>query len=154
MTTNEIDYRDRLKLFRKARGLTIAELASDLDVDPSHYAKAEKKTRNLYPDQLLALKSKYNVSFEWLIAGNGDMFIAPGSGKDTDDTNEITHQGLPEIITTSNYDRLKTQLLSMNENNPTYGKKNTDDYVTRAEYSILQTFVMKMAEELEQLKNK
>lgn len=140
-----LDYRERLKIFREDEGVSARKMALAIDVDPSHYLKVEKLQRGLLPEQIKELEIKYNVSAGWIITGRGDMRL-----KGFAEEKQITHQGLPEIITTNNYDRLYLQL--MNEGSAPYGKENNEGYVTRAEYSILQTMVMKLYEEVQQLK--
>ena len=67
--------KDRLKMVRKALGLSQGELGAELGVAQSSYSQFETGYRVFQPSYIEILRLKYSVNPEWLKTGIGDMFL-------------------------------------------------------------------------------
>ena len=67
---------NQLKAIRKSTGMTQQEFASHLDISLSSVANIENGSREISKAMMKSLIEKYNVSAEWLLTGEGAMFIS------------------------------------------------------------------------------
>ena len=67
---------NQLKAIRKCTGMTQQEFASHLDISLSSVANIENGSREISKAMMKSLIEKYNVSAEWLLTGEGAMFIS------------------------------------------------------------------------------
>lgn len=74
-TAERRDIALRVKEVRETLGVTRDELAAELSISSSHLANIENCNRDMTLDLLVILKSKYNVSADYIIFGIGGMFI-------------------------------------------------------------------------------
>lgn len=65
---------ERLKLLRKHFKLNQQEFADKLKVAKITVAKWETNASNLSENRALLICEKFNVNYDWLMYGNGDMF--------------------------------------------------------------------------------
>lgn len=65
---------ERLKLLRKHFKLNQQEFADKLKVAKITVAKWETNASNLSENRALLICEKFNVNYDWLMNGNGDMF--------------------------------------------------------------------------------
>lgn len=66
---------ERLKRVRKALGLSQVQMAAALGIGQSTYCQFETGVRSLQTRYLNAMKVMYGVNPEWILTGEGDMFI-------------------------------------------------------------------------------
>ena len=71
-----ITIQDRLKLVRKDLRLSQDELASNTDAKRTTIAGYEAGVSLPHAEFLTALNQKYGINSNWLLTGEGDMFIA------------------------------------------------------------------------------
>jgi transcriptional regulator with XRE-family HTH domain len=64
----------RIKQIRVEKKLTGKEFATAINVDNSQYSKIENGKLAPTIDHLMELYSKFNVSIDWLLSGEGEMF--------------------------------------------------------------------------------
>lgn len=74
-TAERRDIALRVKEVRETLGVTRDELAAELSISSSHLANIENCNRDMTLDLLVILKSKYNVSADYIIFGIGGMFV-------------------------------------------------------------------------------
>lgn len=67
--------KDRLKQIRLKLGYNLIQMAETLQIEPNTYKGYEYKTKNLPCDFLIQLIKKLNVNINWLLIGEGEMFI-------------------------------------------------------------------------------
>ena len=65
---------NQLKEIRKNTGLTQQEFAKELDVALSTVASVENGTREISKSVMKILIEKYNISANWLLTGEGEMY--------------------------------------------------------------------------------
>lgn len=65
---------NQLKEIRKNTGLTQQEFAKELDVALSTVASVENGTREISKSVMKVLIEKYNISANWLLTGDGEMY--------------------------------------------------------------------------------
>ena len=65
---------ERIKILRKALGLTLEKFGINLGVTKAAISKIEKGERNITDQMFLAICREYNVSPDWLRTGTGEMF--------------------------------------------------------------------------------
>ena len=70
----------RLKAIREELGLKQKEFAAGLGITPSYLSEIEKDKKKPGYRFLKCLYEKYNVSLNWLIAEDGEMFCGGGDG--------------------------------------------------------------------------
>lgn len=66
---------DRLKEIRKTLKLTQADFGEKMGLKPTAIGQMENGTRNVTDRTLILLEEKYNVNSDYLLYGNGGMFI-------------------------------------------------------------------------------
>ena len=81
---------NQLKEIRKNTGLTQQEFAKELDVALSTVASVENGTREISKSVMKVLIEKYNVSANWLLTGEGEMF-ATSSNTEVATKEQITN---------------------------------------------------------------
>lgn len=74
-TAEKTDIALRMKEVRETLRLTRDEFAEELSISSSHLANIENCNRDMTLDLLAILKSKYNVSADYILFGIGGMFI-------------------------------------------------------------------------------
>ncbi len=72
----------RLKKLRKNLGLTQAEMVTNFNIGRANYSRIEKG--EVFPNVsiLFTLKRKFNVSLDWLIGAEGEMYLTDGKGQE------------------------------------------------------------------------
>ena len=65
---------ERVREIRKALGLTLEKFGEKLGVGKTAISKLEKDERNLTDQMAKAICRDYNVSYDYLIYGDGEMF--------------------------------------------------------------------------------
>lgn len=65
---------ERIKILRKALGLTLEKFGINLGVTKAAISKIEKGERNITDQMFLAICREYNVNPDWLRTGTGEMF--------------------------------------------------------------------------------
>ena len=70
MLTNE-----RLKMVRQTLNLTQKNFAKSVFISTSHYTLIETGNRTIKDSFLDSLCKIYNVNKDWLVTGQGDMFL-------------------------------------------------------------------------------
>jgi transcriptional regulator with XRE-family HTH domain len=78
----------RMQQVRKEFGWTQEKMAAHFKVGRANFSRIEKGDIFPNPTMLYTLKSDFNISLEWLICGDGEMFI-------TDRPEKI--KGLPDF---------------------------------------------------------
>lgn len=81
----------RLKEIRLKKGLSQDEFSKKLGISRSHVASLESGRKKLTERLLNDISREYNVNKQWLISGDGEMFIDPLDDIQLDkDIKEIT----------------------------------------------------------------
>ena len=65
---------ERIKTIRKTLGLTLEKFGEKLGVTKVAISNIEKENRNLTEQMALAICREYNVSYDFLMTGEGEMF--------------------------------------------------------------------------------
>ena len=65
---------ERIREVRKALGLTLEKFGGKLGVGKTAISKLEKDERSLTDQMLRAICREYNVSYDWLLSEEGEMF--------------------------------------------------------------------------------
>lgn len=65
---------ERIKTIRKTLGLTLEKFGEKLGVTKVAISNIEKENRNLTEQMALAICREYNVNYDYLISGDGEMF--------------------------------------------------------------------------------
>jgi len=71
----------RLKLIRKALGLTQKEMSNMMGVSLRVYQYYEKGEQKPTYEKLVPLVEKFNINGNWLLTGQGEMFLNGSSQK-------------------------------------------------------------------------
>ncbi len=69
--------KNRLKQIRIKLGFNLVQMAEKLQIEPNTYKGYEYKTKNLPCDFLILLIKKLDVNINWLLTGEGEMFVKP-----------------------------------------------------------------------------
>lgn len=64
---------ERLKHFRKTKGLTQKQLSATIGVSQSHISAMEKNEKMPGGDILISLKRFFDVDLNWLLTGDGEL---------------------------------------------------------------------------------
>lgn len=73
---------ERLKFIRKQKGMTQKQLAEMLKVTENFIYRLENNKRNIQENSIELLKLNLNVNKNWLLTGEGEVFIDPLEGLD------------------------------------------------------------------------
>lgn len=65
---------ERIKEVRKSLKLTLEEFGSKIGVTKTAVSKVERGDRNLTDQMAKAICREYNVNYDWLMNGEGEMF--------------------------------------------------------------------------------
>ena len=66
---------DRIKILRASYlGLTLEQFAYNLNVTSMAISNIENNNRNLTKRMAMEICKEYNINYDWLIYGEGDMF--------------------------------------------------------------------------------
>lgn len=84
--------KDRLKQIRLKLGYNLIQMAETLQIEPNTYKGYEYKTKNLPCEFLIQLIKKLNVNINWLLIGEGEMFVKQPK------TDENTQKELENIV--------------------------------------------------------
>ena len=76
-----MEVNERLRQIRQKIGLTQAEFSLKFGIPQSTYAKYEKSTRSI-PYELMISLSQIGINLNWLLTGEGPMYLGGGEGKD------------------------------------------------------------------------
>lgn len=68
---------NRLKEIRKSLGLNQSDFCKPLNISRSHLAGIESGIKNLTDRLINDIVTEYNVNKDWLVNGEGDMFLDP-----------------------------------------------------------------------------
>lgn len=68
------EFKDRLELMLKEKGMKKKELAEALSISPFYISKLCKGTRTLSKQTAALIEEKYGVRAEWLLNGIGEMY--------------------------------------------------------------------------------
>jgi len=108
-----IEIGERIKMVRKAFGLTQEQFVENFEIGRANYARIE--SGEIFPGISImnVLRSKFNISMDWLISNKGEMFLQEKKeedivldyGEDTEEIAEMLHiiQRIP---------RMKEEILS------------------------------------------
>ncbi len=71
----KIEIGQRMRKIRKALGLTQEKIVEHFSIGRANYSRIEKG--EVHPGALIlsVMRSKFNVSLDWLISNNGTMFL-------------------------------------------------------------------------------
>ena len=72
----------KMRKIRKALGYTQVQMVSFFDIGRANYSRIEKGEIFPTPTTLNTLCTEFNVSLDWLIANEGEMFIIPNQEQD------------------------------------------------------------------------
>jgi transcriptional regulator with XRE-family HTH domain len=76
------DIRTRLKLLRHTLDMTQSQFAEIMGITQSTYAYIEKGHRaSITLDQLLILNKKLDINPNWVLLGEGDMYMSEQKGR-------------------------------------------------------------------------
>lgn len=89
MTSNKVFLGKRLKEVRGVKQLKLFELASLLNMSQGYLSCVENGKRRFTQENLVLLSEKLNVNIQWLLTGEGEMFMA-GSHNRIDKTTRKT----------------------------------------------------------------
>ena len=89
---------ERLKLIRKQLGLTQSELGEKLGMSKQYYSKAENNIIVLNNDKLVALGGYFNVNLNYILLGNGEMFIKEHDVVNCKNIGEIIEEAIESKI--------------------------------------------------------
>jgi transcriptional regulator with XRE-family HTH domain len=70
---------DRLKEIRKTLKLTQAEFGEKMGLKPTAIGQMESGARNVTDRTLILLEEKHNVNSDYLLYGEGEMFVQPNT---------------------------------------------------------------------------
>jgi len=65
----------RLKYFRNTRNITISELSAKTGLSKGMISETETGKNKPSPNLMLALLNIYNLNLNWLLTGEGEMFL-------------------------------------------------------------------------------
>ncbi|MCK5055993.1 MAG: helix-turn-helix transcriptional regulator [Candidatus Aminicenantes bacterium] len=87
----------RLKYFRNSRDITISELSAKTGLSKGMISETETGKNKPSPNLMLALLNIYNLDLNWLLTGEGEMFVIdseeiPSEKKDFGKLNEEIHE--------------------------------------------------------------
>lgn len=99
----------RLAEVRKSFRFTKKDMGELLGIHPNNYPRLESGEGKLTPEMLIALKSK-GVNIDWLISGEGSMFLPPPGESRRDAYEAVKNATLEAVIQKAvDYDRLKAE---------------------------------------------
>lgn len=75
------DIGSRMQKIRKNFGWTQEKMAAHFQVGRANFSRIEKGDIFPNPFMLNVLKSDFNISLDWLICGDGEMFVSSSSEK-------------------------------------------------------------------------
>ena len=79
----------RIKVVRKALGLSQRAFCKGIFLSHSFYAQIESETRKPNERVYELISTKYNVNKDWLITGKGEMFSGPAPDVELEQLIEI-----------------------------------------------------------------
>ena len=87
----------RLKFFRNTRNITISELSAKTGLSKGMISETETGKNKPSPNLMLALLNIYNLNLNWLLTGEGEMFITdieelPQEKKNFGELNDEIHE--------------------------------------------------------------
>lgn len=87
----------RLKFFRNTRNITISELSAKTGLSKGMISETETGKNKPSPNLMLALLNIYNLNLNWLLTGEGEMFITdieelPREKKNFGELNDEIHE--------------------------------------------------------------
>lgn len=99
----------RLAEVRKSFNFSKKDMGELLGIHPNNYPRLESGEGKLTPEMLIALKAK-GVNIDWLISGEGSMFL-PSTGESRRDAYEAVKNATLEAVLqkAADYDRLKAE---------------------------------------------
>jgi transcriptional regulator with XRE-family HTH domain len=89
----------RMRNIRKSLGYTQEQMVSHFDIGRANYSRIEKG--EIFPNTpiLYTLKREFDVSLDWLITNEGEMFLRPGGEKEKkDEQKKIDYDDYTEEI--------------------------------------------------------
>lgn len=89
----------RLAKLREKSGLSVRQFADSIGSDPFEYDRMEKGDVLITPEILSELSTKYGVNTNWLLTGEGEMFINnPQAGTESDNYRYIALQKYLSLV--------------------------------------------------------
>jgi len=85
---------ERLKILRKSLNLSQKEFAEKLGIKQGSYSALETGSSKITNSSLLLLVNTYNVNTNWLLYGDGEMFLQSKNNFDSIKTDLIKFQGI------------------------------------------------------------
>ena len=87
----------RLKFFRNTRDITISDLSAKTGLSKGMISETETGKNKPSPNLMLALLNIYNLNLNWLLTGEGEMFITdaeklPQEKKNFGEHNDEIHE--------------------------------------------------------------
>ena len=76
-------FEERLKYLRSELGLSQTDMAKLMGVSLRVYHRYEKGEQKPSYEKLIPLVKKFNVNINWLLTGEGEMFIKPKKEKES-----------------------------------------------------------------------
>jgi len=77
-----MDIGKRIKQAREVLGISQTDIAKALGIEPSFLSNIESGKRNLSNRVTGILVYQYGISIDWLLSGNGEMFIANSKSRE------------------------------------------------------------------------
>jgi len=88
----------RLKRFRKSKNLTQKSVASSIGTSSGHISDLESGKKLPGSETLYSLMRNFGLNINWLLSGEGEMFLAEGAKASFDE--DRTRQAVREMIDT------------------------------------------------------
>ncbi len=89
---------DRIKEIRNTKNLTQSEFARVLETSAGHISEIEAKKTTPGGEFLTSLLRKFNVNINWLLTGEGDIFINEDENRKLIDVKDIPKENIKEWI--------------------------------------------------------
>jgi len=89
-----MDLKDRVREVRKLKGLTISELSKKIGVPERTISNYELGERKISVEYITLLNTHLGTSLNWLISGEGEMFIGDAPKKNV---NFLTEEEKPNM---------------------------------------------------------
>ncbi len=118
---SDISIGERIKLIRKNKNLTQGVFGGMLGVSHSHISNIENRRENPSNTLILMICSKFLVEKEWLLYGEGEMYITEIEEKNIDETDQLDEliklykklfNSTNSIVKKENYNKIIKNILS------------------------------------------
>ena len=99
----------RIRKLRKLLGLTQSEFADNIGLKQSALSNMEKNGALVTPQSIKSICSVYHVNEEWLLTGNGEIFIVSPYEKEFSEIFKSLHPATQEHLLKTARELLKLQ---------------------------------------------